>query len=69
MIARTRPVAAITGTFFATDSLLPIGDIVIGGRLAHFGGRGAALCLTADRKTGGLKAAMRSNAGRWRHTD
>lgn len=69
MITRTRPTAAITGTFFATDSLLPIGDIVIGGRLAHFGGRGAALCLTADPKTGGLKAAMRSNAGRWRHTD
>jgi hypothetical protein len=32
MVSRTRPVAAITGTFFCTKSLLPIGDIVMGGR-------------------------------------
>lgn len=69
MMARTTPAAAITGTFFATDSLLPIGDIVIDGHLAHFGGRGAALCLTQNPATGGTLAAMRPNAGIWRHTD
>ena len=69
MMARTTPAAAITGTFFATDSLLPIGDIVVGGRLAHFGGRGAALCLSTNPVTGGTTARVRPNAGLWRHTD
>ena len=35
----------LTGAFFDTRSLTPMGDIVIGKRLLHFGGRGAALCL------------------------
>ena len=69
MMLRTAPAAAITGTFFATDSLLPIGDIVIGGALRHFGGRGAALCLAPDPATGGTRATFRPNAGRDRHTD
>ncbi len=69
MMVRSAPAAAVTGTFFATNSLLPIGDIVIGGELAHFGGRGAALCLAPDPLTGGTRAVMRANAGLWRHTD
>ena len=31
MMHRHQPAAAITGTFFSTDSLLPVGDIVNGG--------------------------------------
>lgn len=69
MMARTTPAAAITGTFFATDSLLPIGDIVIGGELRHFGGRGAALCLAPHPAGRGMIATFRPNAGLYRHTD
>ncbi len=48
--ARERPVAAITGTFFSKTSLLPIGDIMIDGRLVHFGGMGSALAITPDNQ-------------------
>jgi len=50
IISRTNPKAAITGTFFDTKSLLPTGDIVIGGVRAHSGCVGPALCITADNK-------------------
>jgi hypothetical protein len=46
MIRRVQPTIAITGTFFSVRSKVPIGDIVIDGRLAHFGGLGTALCVT-----------------------
>jgi hypothetical protein len=48
MVARARPTAAVTGTFFGTRSYLPVGDIVIEGRMVHFGGIGTALCITPD---------------------
>ncbi len=46
IIRRYWPTAAITGTYFCTISLRPIGDIVIDGRLRHFGGMGRALAIT-----------------------
>lgn len=48
--ARERPVAAITGTFFSKTTLLPVGDIMIDGRLVHFGGMGSALAITPDNR-------------------
>ncbi len=48
IVSRTHPKAAITGTFFDTRSLLPTGDIVIGGVRAHAGCIGPALCITPD---------------------
>jgi hypothetical protein len=48
MISRTKPKAAITGTFFDTRSLLPTGDIIVGGIRAHSGCVGAALCITQE---------------------
>jgi tetratricopeptide (TPR) repeat protein len=48
--ARERPVAAITGTFFSKTSMLPVGDIMIDGRLVHFGGMGSALAITPDNR-------------------
>jgi hypothetical protein len=66
MMSRTGAVAGLTGTFFGTDNKMPIGDIVVGGRLVHFGGRGAALCFPRRR---GRRAVMRDNAGVGRHTD
>ncbi|NLB55850.1 MAG: phosphodiester glycosidase family protein [Lentisphaerae bacterium] len=40
---RTRPTAAITGTFFDTRSLFPVGDIVVEGNHVHRGVVGTAL--------------------------
>lgn len=57
MIRRGQPTVAITGTFFSTRSLRPIGDIVIDGRLAHFGGIGTALCITENNEVEFIKPA------------
>jgi hypothetical protein len=48
MLHRTAPTAAITGTFFCTRTLIPTGDIVLGGRMVHYGGVGTGLCVTPD---------------------
>jgi len=40
---RTRPTAAITGTFFDTRSLRPVGDIVVEGTSVHRGVVGTAI--------------------------
>lgn len=48
MIARSHPDVAVTGTFFSLDNLHPVGDIVINGNLAYFGGMGTALCITPN---------------------
>jgi len=50
LLARARPTAAVTGTYFGTRSKLPIGDIVIEGERVHFGGLGTALCITYDNQ-------------------
>jgi hypothetical protein len=47
---RTLPKAAITGTFFDTRSLLPIGDIAIDGQVVHSGYFRTALCISPDNK-------------------
>jgi len=49
-VRRLQPTAAINGTFFCRSSKLPIGDIVIAGNLAHAGGTGTAMCITADNR-------------------
>lgn len=50
LLARARPTAAVTGTYFSTTSKLPVGDIVIEGERVHFGGVGTALCITYDNQ-------------------
>src|SRR2546423_6093099 len=55
MVNRAAPTLAITGTFFCTRSRVPVGDIVIDGRLAHFGGLGTALCITDDNRVEFIK--------------
>lgn len=47
-LRRLRPAAAINGTYFSRRNLRPVGDVVIQGRLAHFGGLGTALAFAAD---------------------
>ncbi|MGC8666589.1 MAG: phosphodiester glycosidase family protein [Chthonomonadales bacterium] len=50
MVRRAEPTVAVTGTFFSTRNHVPIGDIVIDGELAHFGGVGTALCITDNNE-------------------
>lgn len=50
LLARSKPTAAVTGTYFSTTSKLPVGDIVIEGERVHFGGVGTALCITYDNQ-------------------
>ncbi len=47
---RTQPTAAVTGTFFSKATKLPVGDIVIDGRLAYFGGMGSVIAITPDNR-------------------
>lgn len=44
-INRTRPTAAVTGTFFDVRSLLPVGDIAINGQLIHQGHLNRGICV------------------------
>jgi len=48
MIRRTRPAAAIDGTFFCTRTLRPTGDIVIDGQLIYRGYLGTAVAFNED---------------------
>jgi len=50
LIHRTQPLVAVTGTYFDVASKIPIGDLFIGGRLAHFGGKGSALCIDSSNR-------------------
>ena len=50
ILSRTKPTAAINGTFFDKGTLKPIGDIMIDGRLVHKGLMGTALAITADNQ-------------------
>lgn len=60
-VQRTRPVAAITGTYFDFRTARPLGDLVINGRYIHHGSIGHALTITKDnqvrigRRSGGRK--------------
>ena len=49
-VQRLQPTAAINGTFFSKATWVPIGDIVVDGRLVHFGGMGTGLCITGDNR-------------------
>ena len=45
MVRRHSPVAAVTGTYFDTRTLFPVGSIVISGKTAHESAIGAAVCF------------------------
>lgn len=50
LLHRVRPTAAITGTYFGLQDSLPVGDIVVGGRLIHSGFIGTALAVTPNNR-------------------
>ena len=57
MIARTRPTAALTGTYFCTRSGVPVGSIVAGGQEVHSGYVGSAFSFATGQ--GARMAACR----------
>ncbi|NLC57167.1 MAG: phosphodiester glycosidase family protein [Armatimonadetes bacterium] len=50
LINRVHPAAAITGTFFDTRSLVPVGDIVVAGEKVTTGVIGTGVAFTADKR-------------------
>jgi hypothetical protein len=50
MIHRTKPDAAITGTFFGVKGLLPIGNLTRDGRLLYPVATGTTLAITRDNR-------------------
>jgi hypothetical protein len=69
MIGRAHPTAAVTGTFFSVGSLVPVGDIVVGGRLAHHGGVGTGLCITDDNQCRFVQPRQRYTHVDWSRYD
>ncbi|MDI6826932.1 MAG: phosphodiester glycosidase family protein [Armatimonadota bacterium] len=61
MLSRLQPTAAITGTYFCTKTLLPVGNIVIEGRLVALGHVGTGICFTPDNKVEFRQAKLLSN--------
>jgi hypothetical protein len=49
-LARTLPVAAVTGTYFDGRTLQPVGDLVINGRFVYRGCVGTALTVGRDNR-------------------
>jgi tetratricopeptide (TPR) repeat protein len=50
MLSRSKPAAAVNGTYFRRMTLEPVGDIVVGGEHRHVGGMGTAMTVTADNR-------------------
>ncbi len=50
IVKRSRPVAAITGTFYDTKTMIPTGDIAVFGTVVHTGCVGSALCIDSQNK-------------------
>lgn len=59
MMRRTRPAAAINGTFFDVRTLRPTGDIVINRQLVYKGGLGCAIAVTGSRAVSFLPSRRR----------
>lgn len=68
MLSRLRPTAAITGTFFCVRSLVPVGDIVIDGKLVNAGSVGTAVCFASDNTVVFNSAGPSSNSASAGHT-
>ena len=45
MVKRSLPIAAVTGTYFDTRTLFPVGSIVVEGRTVHESAIGTAVCF------------------------
>ncbi len=50
MVRRRAPLAAVTGTYFCTRSLVPVGTIIIGGRRVHVSCIGNTVCFLGSTR-------------------
>lgn len=50
MVRRNKPIAAVTGTYFDTRTLLPVGTIVMGGKAVHVSCIGTTICFASTNK-------------------
>ena len=64
IMRRTRPAAAVNGTFFCTKTLAPTGDIVIDGRLLAKGSVGTAIGIGPNNSVTFLPS-RRADLYRW----
>lgn len=62
MVSRSSPAAAVTGTYFCTRSLLPVGTIVTEGRTVHQGSIGSTICFTESNQVSFLDTARGQSA-------
>lgn len=49
-VKRHAPIAAVTGTYFDTRTLIPTGSIVVGGKMVYENSVGNAVCFTQDNR-------------------
>lgn len=49
-VKRRAPIAAVTGTYFDTRTLIPTGSIVTGGKIVHQNYVGTAVCFAPDNR-------------------
>lgn len=57
MTRRRSPIAAITGTYFDTKSLFPVGTIVVNGKLIYESHIGTAVCFLGESRVKFLNTA------------
>ena len=57
-VKRTAPVVAVTGTYFDTRTLLPVGSIITGGKRLHESAIGTAVCFV---RPNGVQRVSASN--------
>jgi hypothetical protein len=67
MVGRARPAAAITGTYFGTDTLLPVGTLLHAGQTLYQGEIGTAFGFKAGKGAGiiATKPGMRYRWSKW----
>lgn len=68
IVHRTRPTAALTGTFFSPRTAWPTGDIVIDGRWLATGRVGTAIAITPENKVRFIRLRG-GGARRWSEYD
>ncbi len=68
MVGRSRPAAALTGTFFGLNNRLPTGDLVVNGRAVYQGFVGTAVAFTEGNVVSFIPTGYKEKTA-WRFFD